>query len=166
MEHAVSSHPWLVALEQSGLGAAMRQSLFLYPAVEVLHILGFVLLVGSIVGLDLRLLGVTRHLPVSPFARHAVPLAMIGFGIAVPAGLLLFVTEATSIAVNPAFQAKLGCISVGLVNAALFHLGPWRSMARWGIVDGRVPRAAKVAAIVSLLAWTGAIAGGRLIAYL
>ena len=166
MEHVASHHPWLVALEQSGIGAAMRQSLFLYPAVEVLHILGFVLLVGSIVGFDLRLLGLTRPLPVSPFARHAVPLAITGFCIAVPAGLLLFATEATSIAVNPAFQVKLACIAVGLANAALFHLGPWRSMAHWGVVSGAVPATARVGAAVSLLAWIGAVAGGRLIAYL
>lgn len=166
MEHVASHHPWLVALEQSGLGAAMRQSLFLYPAVEVLHIFGFVLLVGSIVGFDLRLLGLTRPLPVAPFARHAVPLAMTGFCIAVPAGLLLFATEATSIAVNPAFQVKLACIAVGLANAALFHLGPWRSMAQWGAMSGAVPTTARIGAIVSLLAWIGAITGGRLIAYL
>jgi hypothetical protein len=166
VEHTASHHPWLVALEQSALGAAMRESMALYPAVEILHILGFVLLVGSIAGLDLRLLGMTRRLPVSPFARHAVPLAMLGFFIAAPAGLLLFTTEATSIAVNPAFQAKLACIAIGLVNAGLFHLGPWRSMAHWGVVDGPVPAAARLGAVVSLLAWSGAIAGGRLIAYL
>jgi hypothetical protein len=166
MDHPASHHPWLVALEQSGLGAAMRESMALYPAVEILHILGFVLLVGSIAMLDLRLLGVTRHLPVAPLARHAVPLAMTGFCIAAPAGLLLFTTEATSIAVNPAFRAKLVCIAIGLVNAGLFHLGPWRSLARWGAADGPVPPAARIGGAVSLLAWTGAIAGGRLIAYL
>jgi hypothetical protein len=170
LEHAahaaLTHHPWLVALEQSPVGAAMRQSLFLYPAVEVLHILGFVLLVGSIVGFDLRLLGLTRHLPVAPFARHAVPLAVAGFCIAAPAGLLLFTTEATSIAANPAFRVKLGCIAIGLANAALFHLGPWRGMAQWGATHGAIPVAARLGAAVSLLAWCGAVIGGRLIAYL
>lgn len=166
-----STHPWLIALEQSPIGATMRTELFLYPVVEVVHILGFALLVGSIVGFDLRLLGITRNLPVAPFARHAVPLAMVGFFIAVPTGLLLFSTEATSIAVNPSFQIKLVCIGVGLANAALFHLGPWRSMARHkdnmggSIAGGYIPLAARIGAFVSLLAWIGAIAGGRLIAY-
>ncbi|WP_341898160.1 hypothetical protein [Ferrovibrio terrae] len=171
MEHAASHHPWLVGLEQSGLGAAMRQSMFLYPAVEVVHILGFVLLVGSIVGFDLRLLGLTRRLPVAPFAHHAVPLAMLGFFIAAPSGFLLFTTEATSIAVNPAFQVKLACVATGLLNAAVFHLGPWRSMVRHkddmgGGIAASVPLSARIGAAVSLLAWCGAVIGGRLIAYL
>lgn len=165
MEHAPSDHPWLVALEQSALGAAMRQSELLYPGMEILHILGFVLLVGSIVGFDLRVLGVNRGLPALAFARHNVPLAMIGFFIAAPAGLLLFATEATSIAVNTAFRIKLVCIAVGLLNAALFHLGPWRAIDRWGHTV-TAPVAARVGAVISLLAWIGAIVGGRLIAYL
>ncbi|MFN4311853.1 MAG: hypothetical protein ACK4FK_14815 [Ferrovibrio sp.] len=166
MDHTADAHPWLVALEQSGLGAAMRQSLLLYPAVEILHIFGFVVLAGSILGFDLRVLGIGRHLPLAPFARLVVPLSALGFAIAVPCGFLLFVTEATSIAANPAFQAKLACIAIGLINIALFHLGPWRSMAAWGAPGGLVPPAAKLGAVVSLLAWSGAIIGGRLIAYL
>lgn len=165
MEHGGSQHPWLVALEQSAIGETMRQSMLLYPAVEVLHILGFVLLVGSIAGFDLRLLGVTRLLPVTPFAHHAVPLAMTGFCIAAPTGFLLFSTEATSIAVNPAFQIKLACVAIGLLNAGLFHLGPWRSMALWGMT-AHVPPLARIGALLSLLAWCGAVIGGRLIAYL
>lgn len=165
MEHSPSTHPLLVALEQSSLGAAMRQSLVLYPGAEVLHILGFVLLVGSIVGFDLRVLGLSRGLPVAIFARHNVPLAMVGFFIAAPTGFLLFATEATSIAVNTAFRLKLLCVGIGLANAALFHLGPWRSMEVWG-KSASAPLAAKVGALLSLAAWTGAVIGGRLIAYL
>lgn len=165
MEHAPLTHPWLVALEQSGLGAAMRQSMLLYPAVEVLHILGFALLVGSIVGFDLRVLGLSRILPLGVFARHSIPLAMAGFFVAAPTGFLLFATEATSIAANRAFQIKLICVGLGLANAALFHLGPWRSMDVWGKAAA-APWAARIGAAVSLAAWVGALIGGRLIAYL
>ncbi|HLT78134.1 MAG TPA: hypothetical protein VKZ87_12175 [Ferrovibrio sp.] len=165
MEHAPSEHPWLVALEQSALGAAMRQSEWLYPLVEILHILGFAILVGSIVGFDLRILGVNRRLPALVFARHNVPLAMVGFFIAAPMGFLLFATEATSIAVNTAFQIKLALIAAGLLNAGLFHLGPWRDIDHWG-QSVTAPGLARVGAVISLLAWTGAIVGGRLIAYL
>lgn len=165
MEHAPSTHPLLVALEQSSLGAAMRQSLYLYPGAEILHILGFVLLVGSIIGFDLRVLGISRGVAAGAFGRHNVPLAMVGFFVAAPAGFLLFSAEATSIAVNTAFRFKLICIAVGLANAALFHLGLWRSIDVWGRTAD-APLAAKAGAVVSLLAWTGAVIGGRLIAYL
>lgn len=166
MEHTAATHPWLVALEQSGLGAAMRQSTFLYPLVEIVHIVGFALLVGGIVGFDLRVLGLGREVPLAPVARLAIPLAGFGLALAVPAGLLLFATEATHIAVNRAFQFKLGLIALGLANVALFHLGPWRRLAEWGIAGGRPPASARIGAVVSVLAWTGAIIAGRLIAYL
>jgi hypothetical protein len=165
MDHAASQHPLLVSLEHSNLGAAMRESMWLYPTVEILHIFGFILLVGSIANFDLRLLGLHRFVPIPALARHAVPLAMIGFCIAAPAGFLLFATEATSIAMNPAFQFKLFCVALGLTNAILFHLGPWRTMAVWGPVD-YVPPVARLGAATSLLAWIGAVIGGRLIAYL
>lgn len=163
--HDASHHPWLIALEQSALGETMRGTLLLYPAVEVLHILGFILLVGSIVGFDLRLLGLSPRLAAHTYARHAVPLAMLGFFIAAPTGIALFSTEATHIAVNPAFQVKLACVAIGLANAGLFHLGPWRNMDLWGVTT-YVPPLARIGAAVSLLAWIGAVIGGRLIAYL
>lgn len=166
MEHVASTHPWLVALEHSPLGAAMRQSVFLYPLVETVHILGFALLVGSIVGFDLRVLGLARRVPLEPVARLAVPLAALGLAIAIPAGFLLFATEATHIAVNPAFQAKLCLIALGLANVALFHVGPWRRLAEWGEAGGAAPASARVGAAVSIVAWAGAVTAGRLIAYL
>jgi hypothetical protein len=165
MEHVAATHPWLVALEQSALGTAMRQSIVLYPTVEVLHILGFALLVGSIAAFDLCVLGVAGRIALPPVAKITVPLAALGLGIAAPAGLLLFTTEATHIAVNPAFQAKLACIALGLLNAAIFRLGPWRNLAAWGLPGGVVPPGARAGAVVSLIAWLGAITGGRLIAY-
>ena len=75
MEHGGEGPALLVALEQSVLGATMRQSIFLYPAVEIVHIFGFILLVGSIVAFDLRLLGLIRELPADRLARLLVRLS-------------------------------------------------------------------------------------------
>lgn len=166
MEHAASTHPWLVALEGSGLGQAMRQSALLYPLVEVLHILGFIALVGGIAAFDLRVLGLGRGFDGAVLARVAVPLSGGGLILALAMGSLLFATEATHVAVNAAFQVKLACIAVGLVNAALFHVGPWRDLDNWTEANAEPPLAAKAGAVVSLLAWTGAVVAGRLIAYL
>jgi hypothetical protein len=165
VEHVAWTTPLLVALERSPLAALMRQSVLLYPLVETIHILGFALLVGSIVAFDLRVLGLARSVPLAPVARLAVPLAALGLGVSVPAGLLLFSTEPTHIAVNPAFQAKLALIALGLANIALFRLGPWRRLAEWGAADALAPVSARLGAAVSLLAWAGAVTAGRLIAY-
>lgn len=161
MEHAASTLPFIVALEQSTLGATMRESVFLYPAVETLHIVGLALLVGSIAVFDLRVLGAFRGASLLSIADATLPVAAAGFALAAPMGLLLFITEATHIAVNPAFQAKLAFIAVGLANAGAFRLLAWREV----VTGAAPPRAAKIGAVVSLAAWLGAVAGGRLIAY-
>ena len=155
---------WLEALEGTGLSAAMRGSLWLYPAVETVHLLGLALLVGCAAAWDLRLLGVSRHLPVRATARHLLRFALIGFGVAVLSGALLFSADPVAIAANPAFRWKLALIAVAGLNALRFHLSVFRAVEAWdrGV---RAPLAARLAAAVSLAAWAGAVTAGRLIAY-
>lgn len=162
-DHGAIQHPLLLALEHSSLGRAMREELLLYPAVEVLHILGFVALFAGIAIFDLRLLGFGRTLSPVQLARISIPLAGYGLGLAIAMGLLLFSTEATHLAANPAFQLKLVLIVLGLLNVLLFHYGPWGKIAAWSTEP---PRTAKIAAGASLLFWTGVVICGRLIAYL
>jgi hypothetical protein len=162
MEHG-GGPAWLLAIEHSGLGQAMRQSVWLYPAVEVTHIFGFVLLVGPIVAYDLRLLGVGPRLPADLLGRLLVRTSVVGFALVLPSGLLLFATEASSIAANPVFPVKLGLIALGLANAALFRVAAGRELAAWSL--SVPPPSARVAGGVSLLAWAGAIVCGRLLAY-
>src|SRR2546421_35171 len=71
--HPPSGPAWLVWLETSGIGVAMRQWTWLYPAVEIAHIVGFVTLVGAALMFDARLLGRSRPLAVSALERHLRP---------------------------------------------------------------------------------------------
>ena len=68
MEHQAAPSIFLT-LQESALGHVMRSSPSLYPAVEILHIIGFVVLVGSILALDLRLLGWGRAIAIPPMRR-------------------------------------------------------------------------------------------------
>ncbi|SMH30818.1 hypothetical protein [Azospirillum agricola] len=154
---------WLVALEGSGLGDGLRQSLWLYPLVEVAHILGFALLVGSIVAFDFRLMGARAFLPAAGLSRLLLPVAVTGFALAVPTGVLLFVTEATSLWRNPAFLAKMALLLLALANIAAFHRGAGRDIAAWG--GGRPSPAARFAGAASLVLWIAVLTCGRLIAY-
>jgi hypothetical protein len=163
MEHGGVGGGILHALEMSAVGEAMRQSLMLYPAVETLHIVGFSILVGSIIAFDLRVLGFGRGIPLEAAARHLLRVAWVGFLIAVPMGLLLFTTEATSIAENPSFRVKLALILLAGINMIAFHVGPWRTVAAWPI--GAAPSSARAGAALSIVLWLGVVAGGRLIAY-
>jgi hypothetical protein len=161
VEHQPTASIFL-ALQESALGHVMRSSPTLYPAVEILHILGFVLLVGSIMALDLRLLGLGRAIPIEPMAALLLPLSRVGFLLAISMGFLLFSADAAHVVRNPAFQSKLLLIAAALVNIVIAHAGPWRRLALWG---GKASGGAKVTALVSLLLWLSAVCAGRLIAY-
>ncbi|HEY7437327.1 MAG TPA: hypothetical protein VIE41_19455 [Methylomirabilota bacterium] len=163
--HPPEGPAWLVWLETSGLAVAMRQWQWLYPIVEILHILGFVLVVGGAVFFDLRLLGGGRGLPVSGLAAHLLTWSRAGFAVVVPTGFMMFSAHATEFAVNPAFRLKLILIAVALLNAAAFHRWPFRAVARWDLTSS-TPAWPRMAAGISLTCWAGAIACGRLLAYL
>jgi hypothetical protein len=151
-----------LALQESALGHLMRSSPFLYPAAEILHILGFVVLVGSIVALDLRLLGLGRTIAIQPLAQLLLPLSRVGFVVAVSMGFLLFSADAAHVVRNPAFLAKLLVIAAALINIAIAHLGPWRRALQW---HRDASAGAKLTGLASLVLWVSAICAGRLIAY-
>ena len=152
-----------LALQEGALGHLMRSSPVLYPAAEILHIVGFSLLVGSIVALDLRLLGLGRAIAIPPMAALLLPLSRVGFVMAICMGFLLFTADAAHVVRNPAFQVKLLLIASALANVVVAHIGPWRRMPLW---HGDIPRAAKIGALVSILLWLSIVCAGRLIAYL
>src|SRR6202012_514496 len=90
-------------LKQSPVGAAVRQSLWLFPAIETVHLLGMTVLVGTAAAFDLRLLGwALRRTPVSELSRRLLPWTWVGFGLQVVTGALLFSSEAAKMYVNPA----------------------------------------------------------------
>ena len=152
------------AIEASALGQAMRQWLWLYPSVETVHIVGIALLVGSIVVLDLRLLGLSRSLPVRRLSAHILPWTAASFVLIIPSGLAMFVAHAGELIANPVFAVKMCLILLAGANAGVFHAGVFRSTGKWD-VDVMPPLAARAAAAVSLLIWISVIACGRLLAY-
>ncbi len=156
---------WLVWLETTALAAAMREWLWLYPIVEILHIIGLSVLVGSAALFDLRILGLSRSMSVAALASHLLPWARASLLLIVPSGLMMFTAHATEMANNPAFQTKLALLAAAGINAAAFHAGTFQTVAAWDL-ETSAPRAAQVSAVLSLLLWAGVITCGRLLAYL
>ena len=150
---------WLAATPPA---LAMRGYAWLYPAVEIVHIAGFVLLVGAVAMFDLRVLGFGRQLPVKALARHLLPWSAGSMLLVLPTGLLLFAAEAPDLAANRVFLLKLVLIAVAGLNALAFHAGPYRHADAWG---RRAPPRAILHALLSLGLWFAVIACGRLLAY-
>jgi hypothetical protein len=158
----------LGALEASGLGQAMRQWLWLYPSVEVVHIVGIALLFGSIAVLDLRLLGFSRHLSVKRLGAHVLPWTAASFLLIVPSGLAMFTAHATEFIQSDVFVLKMLLIMAAGLNAALFHAITFRTADVWDAEEMRrlpPPPSARLAGALSLLLWIAVIACGRLLAY-
>lgn len=155
----------LHTLAATPLSTAMREGAWLYPIVEIVHIAGFSVLVGSVVLFDLRVLGFARTLPVAALGNHLLRWALASVLLVVPAGLLLFSAHPVELANNPAFLLKLILIALAGMNALAFHLLPYRSVAGWDR-DRPAPPLARAGAALSILLWLGVITCGRMLAYL
>ena len=157
--------PAPLLLDGGALGYLMRSARWLYPAVEIVHIFGFVLLVGSVLMFDLRLLGLNRQLPLTLMARHLLRWSMASLLLVVPAGLLMFSAHPQDFIGNRVFLLKMTLIMTAGINAAVFHTGVWQRVAGWD--SGQpAPGSARVHALLSMVLWLSVIACGRLLAYI
>jgi len=153
-----------VALEQSGFASGIRQSLWLYPAANVGHIVSLVCFAGAIAVMDLRMAGaLAKTTPgyVLKIGRLASVLAFAGLAAT---GFILFAAEASHVAVNPVFQFKMALVLLGLLNVAYFELRIAPEVKAMAPLEP-LPRAARVAGILSIVIWLVAAACGRSIAY-
>lgn len=160
MEIAIAWAGWL---EASALGEQMRDSALLYPLANLLHLSGLVMLLGSMLFLDLRLLGVAREFDLEALSRRLTPVAICGLLILMLSGLCLFAADGAPLAVNRLMQIKLLLVALGVVNALCFRR--WWS-ARLPAWDDHPPLLGRLQALGSLLAWFAVMALGRLLAYL
>lgn len=154
----------LTYLESTSLAAAIRQSQWLYPAIEILHITGIVLVAGAAILFDLRLLGFSQKLSTALLAHHLLRWSKNGLWLVIPSGLLLFITNATTLGHQRVFWLKMILLVSAALNAYLFHRTIFRSVADWD-TQKVVPVRAKAAAVCSMVLWIAVIACGRLLAY-
>lgn len=134
----------------------MDSNPIVYPALEVMHVTGIALMVGNLVLLELRVWGLGRELPLPALARLALTISLIGFGLAVFSGALMFSSQAAELISNRAFVLKMGFLTLAGANAGLFH-------ARDGLV--KLDATARVQTALSLGLWLAVIICGRWIAY-
>jgi len=133
-----------------------------YLLVNASHILGLALLIGAILPLDLRLLGLFRSVPVAALAPVLSRMAGIGLGLALVTGAWLFTVRPVEYARNAAFLWKLGLLALALANIALQH----RSAAYTRALAGEITAAVRWRSAVSLTLWLAVLLAGRWIGFL
>jgi hypothetical protein len=160
----VNLNPLLVAIKAWPISAAIRGDLpgteWLFPIVETLHVIALTLVFGSIVMVDLRLLGISsRSSPVSRLTAEILPVTWIAWCVAAIFGSLLFISNATVYAANLQFRLKFVCMGLAAVNMLVFHLGAFRRVVQWD--SGEPPLSARIAGGLSLSLWIGVVFFGR-----
>jgi hypothetical protein len=141
-------------IETSSLAEAIRQSTWLYPFIEIIHILGIVLVAGGAILFDIKLLSANRKLAIAN--RYLLLWSKRGLILAIPSGILLFATNALALSRDPVFGLKLLLLFLAAINAWIFHVRVYLP-ARW--------TAARSHAIISIILWISIISCGRLLAY-
>jgi len=153
-------------MQSSSLGHFMRESgPWTYAIVNLAHVLGISTLFGSILVLDLRLVGLGRRVPLAFLSSAVVPVAATGFVIAATTGVGLLATKATEYVGNPFLLIKFPAIALGLINAAVVRrTSAWRAHTIRDLTTEEERQLAMLGGL-SLLCWLTAITAGRMIAY-
>ena len=141
----------------------LRRVQLVYLLVNAAHIVSIGLVVGAIVTLDLRILGLFKGYPISVLGPPLSCIAATGVVFAIVTGLMLFSVRPIAYAQNTAFLVKIGLVGFGIVNAVFLHRNRhWRI----ALSGGKVNRVVKVSALLSIMVWISAIVAGRWIGFL
>ncbi len=149
------------AVEASALSTWLREDLWAFPIVLILHTVGLAFLAGPNVAVDARVLGVARGVPLASLERYFV-VAWLGFWLNAASGVLLLIAYPTKALTNPLFYGKLA-----LIVAAIVMMRTIRRQLRRDTSAGHiaVPLRMKLVAAASLACWGASITAGRLLAY-
>jgi hypothetical protein len=151
--------------EDSALADNIRENDVLFPLIESVHVVSICLVVGSILVVDLRLLGLASvSRPVSRVTSGILPLTWSAFAVAVASGFLLFISNATKYLANGYFVAKILLICVAGLNMAIFHAISARDLPKWEN-EKTLPRQAQLAGGLSILLWVSVVTCGRWIGF-
>ena len=153
--------PFFTWCEKSTIGEAIRNSQWLFPVIESVHLLALVLIAGAVLVVDMRLFGLgLRRQPVAQLARDAQPWLIGGLTVMLSSGILLFLAEAIKCYYSPAFAVKMTSLLLALIFTFTVH----RKVVLAD--ESRVgPLWSRLVAVVSIALWSGVGIGGRWIGF-
>ena len=151
--------------EDSSIADSIRENDTLFPTIESIHVVAICLVVGSILVLDLRLLGfASMNRPVGRLTRAILPVTWGAFAIAASSGFLLFISNATKYLANGYFDAKIVLICMAGLNMIVFHAVSTKDLQQWE-KQKSPPLRARIAGALSILLWIAIVACGRWIGF-
>lgn len=150
-------------LDSTALSAFVMDNAVVFPVLEMAHFLGLCLLLGSLLVVDLRVVGMARAVPIQSVDKF-VRFALAGFAINLATGLLFVVGDPGRYLVNIAFWAKMALIVVAGLNTAWF-VRRVKPQMEAGVASADLTADAHVVAWLSLALWTCVIVLGRFIPY-
>jgi hypothetical protein len=149
----------------TSLAEWMRSSLLAMPIVEAAHVLAVAMVFGSILVVDLRLLGYPNsQRPFTRVSDEMLWITWLGFALAVVTGAMMFAPNAPTYVINSAFQFKMLSLLAAGINMAVFQWITARGVARWDS-GAATPPAAKLAGALSILIWVTVILLARWIGF-
>ncbi len=156
--------PLFRAIQDSVLGSTISQSTWMFPTIETVHVMALSAVIGSIVVVDLRLLGLaSKDRPISVLTHEFLPWTWGAFALAAISGTLLFTSRAADYMALKPFVTKFVFMALAGANMIWFHLATQRSMKDWD--TGEPARAAKAAGLVSLVLWFLIVICGRQVGF-
>lgn len=153
----------LAALGNWPGAAFLRDSGTAYLFVNATHILGIGLVLGAILPLDLRLLGMFPRAPLAVLGPFLSRAAAAGVALAVLTGVWLFTVNVSDYVANTAFLAKLALLALAIGNVALQHGG---GGFRAAVATGAAGPGTRLLAAMSIVLWLSVLVAGRWIGFL
>jgi hypothetical protein len=155
----------LGSLERSTLAVAIAESNWAFPIIETIHVIALALTIGTVLIMDLRLLGLaSAKQRYTALKRDVLPRTWWAFGGAVVSGCLMFITQATEYFENEAFRIKLFLLLLAGINMLVFELIIVRSATKWD-QESSAPWPGKIAALLSIGLWISIVFFGRRVGF-
>ena len=152
-------------LESTTIGVLVRESAYGFPILVGIHILGLVFSVGTLLWVDLRLLGLgLQGERVSEIYRGLSAWFLTGFAVMLASGGMLFTGFATLAYGNVYFRIKIAAMLLAGVNALVFHMLTQKASPTWDAAP-RPPSPVRLAGLASIVLWAAVILSGRMISY-
>ena len=150
------------SIADSGLNRWIAETYWLWPVLEIIHFIGLSIMLGALLIIDVRLLGMLRSYDTASIKR-LVPLIWFGFCINLASGTMFFVGDPMRYSINIGFQLKMLLILIAGLNVVVYQLLVRPQLTGWNTVS--MPTIARLVAITSLATWGGVLLLGRLIPY-